>query len=753
MKPIGPFSFFLSICLGLAASVRGAEAEHDILIADFEGKDYGDWKATGTAFGPGPARGTLPNQMPVSGFEGKGLVNSFYGGDGPTGTLTSPPFKVERKFINFLIGGGYDPGRTCIDLLVDGKAVRNATGPNRQPGGTERLDPYSWDVAELLGKTAQIEIADKASGGWGHINIDHIVQSNRRAGFVPTIKDLLIDHDYLCFCFAPKMGPRNSVTLLLEAKSVHSASGTAREKSQWITWDVSRLKGKTVQVKTEEIPAQDGSTPLAQSVALTDEPKGVLIVTDRLYEETWRPQFHFTPMKNWTNDPNGLVFYKGEYHLFFQHNPTGINWGNMTWGHAVSPDLVHWTQLDHAIHPDRLGTIFSGSAVVDWNNTFGGESFQTGDEKVLVCIYTSAGNPFTQSIAYSKDRGRTFTKYEKNPVLQHIAAENRDPKVIWHEPTKQWVMALYLDKNDYALFGSPNLKEWTKLCDVPMPGSSECPDLFELPVDGKPSTAAIPAAPKSQQDAGGTKAKKWVFWGANSQYLLGTFDGKTFVKEAGPLPSEWGANNYAAQTWSDIPPSDGRRLQIAWMSGAKYPDMPFNQQMSFPRELTLRTTPDGIRLYRVPVREIEKIHAKKHAFADIALKPGDNPLSGLTGDLFDIRAEFELDTATAFGFEIRGAPVRYSVADKKLSCLGREAPMAGTPEEKRIRLQILVDRTSIELFGNDGRVSLSSCFLPDLENRSLSVFADGGTVKLRSLEVYELNSIWPKAAQAAGAAP
>ena len=728
MKTVTPF-LILSLGFGLALAAGAAEAERDVLIADFEGKDYGDWKATGTAFGPGPAQGTVPGQMPVSGFEGKGLVNSFYDGDKSTGTLTSPPFKIERKFINFLIGGGYDPARTCINLLVDGKAVRNATGPNRQPGGTERLDPYSWDVAELLGKEATIEIVDKATGGWGHINIDHIVQSNRRSGTAPTLKDLRIDRPYLTFCFAPKMGPRNSVTLLLEGKRLHSAAGSAREKLQWITWDVSQLKGKTAQVKTEEIPAPDGATPLADSVALSDEPKGVLIVTDKLYEETWRPQFHFTPAKNWTNDPNGCVFYKGEYHLFFQHNPTGINWGNMTWGHAVSPDLVHWTQLDHAIHPDKLGTIFSGSAVVDWNNTAG---FQAGDEKVLVCIYTSAGTPFTQSIAYSNDRGRTFTKYEKNPVLKHIVGGNRDPKVIWHEPSKQWVMALYLDKSDYALFGSPNLKEWTKLCDVPMPGSTECPDLFELPVDGKPD------------------AKKWVFWGGNSHYLLGTFDGKTFAKEAGPLPSEWGANNYAAQTWSDIPPSDGRRLQIAWMSGGKYPDMPFNQQMCFPRELTLRTTPDGIRLYRVPAREIQKIHAKKHAWSDLVLKPGDNPLSGITGDLFDIRAEFELDTATAFGFDVRGTPVRYSVAANKLSCLGREAPLAWEGEapaepSRRIRLQILVDRTSIELFGNDGRVSLSSCFLPDLENKSLSTFAEGGAVKLRSLEVYELNSIWPKA--------
>ena len=184
-----------------------------------------------------------------------------------------------------------------------------------------------------------------------------------------------------------------------------------------------------------------------------------------LYQESLRPQFHFTSRTNWLNDPNGLVFYKGEYHLFFQHNPLGINWGNMTWGHAVSSDLLHWRQLDDAIAPDRLGTIFSGSAVIDWNNTAG---LQTGTEKPLIAIFTSAGGtstesnkqPFTQSIAASNDRGRTFRKYDHNPVLGHIIGGNRDPKVIWHAASKKWVMALYLDGDQYALFSSTDLKNW-----------------------------------------------------------------------------------------------------------------------------------------------------------------------------------------------------------------------------------------------------------------------------------------------------
>ena len=288
-----------------------------------------------------------------------------------------------------------------------------------------------------------------------------------------------------------------------------------------------------------------------------------------IYHESLRPQFHFTSRTNWLNDPNGLVFYRGQYHLFFQHNPAGINWGNMTWGHAVSPDLLHWKQLDDAIAPDRLGTIFSGSAVIDWNNTSG---LQTGQEKPLIAIYTSAGGtspasngqPFTQSIAASNDLGGTFRKYDHNPVLGHIIGGNRDPKVIWHGPTKKWVMALYLDGDQYALFSSPDLKQWTKLCDISRFGSGECPDIFELPIEGLRGKS------------------RWIFWGGNNTYLIGDFDGTKFVKESGPHRFEFGANYYAAQTYSDIPAADGRRIQIGWMSGGKYPHMPFNQQMSFP---------------------------------------------------------------------------------------------------------------------------------------------------------------------------
>ncbi|MGD0088926.1 MAG: glycoside hydrolase family 32 protein [Planctomycetota bacterium] len=613
-------------CALLACAWPAAGAE-DILLADFEGEDYGQWTTTGEAFGKGPAHGTLPNQQEVTGFLGKGLVNSYLDGDRSQGTLTSPEFKIERKFIVFLIGGGNHPDETCINLLVGDKVVRTATGPD-----DEHLDWYTWDVSEFAGKPARIQIVDKCSGGWGHINVDHIVQSDQ----------------------------------------------------------------KKQQAEAEEVNVAE------------------------LYNETYRPQFHFSPRKNWTNDPNGLVFYKGEYHLFFQHNPTDINWGNMTWGHAVSPDLVHWEQLPNAIEPDGLGTIFSGSAVVDWSNTAG---FQKGDEKTIVAIYTAAGKPFTQCIAFSNDCGRTFVKYEKNPVLPHTIGDNRDPKVVWYEPGKKWIMVLFKDGNVYAFFSSPDLKAWTHLQDITVPGCGECPDFFEMPVDGDKNN------------------KKWVFTAANGHYLSGAFDGQKFTYEGTPQAADHGKNYYAVQSYSDIPETDGRRIQISWMNGGKYPRMPFNQQMSFPCELKLRTFPEGLRLCRTPVQEVEKLRVKEHNWNDLALRPGQNPLAELSGDLFDIRAEIELADAAEFGFKVRGQAIAYSVKDKRLSCLTRSAELI--PVNNRIRLQILLDRTSIEVFGNDGKLSMTSCFLPKVKDKSLEVYAAGGEVKLVSLNVYELKSAWP----------
>jgi sucrose-6-phosphate hydrolase SacC (GH32 family) len=330
-------------------------------------------------------------------------------------------------------------------------------------------------------------------------------------------------------------------------------------------------------------------------------------------------------------------------------------------------------------------------------------------------------------------------------VLGHIRAHNRDPKVIWHEPTGQWVMALYLDGDEFALFRSGDLKTWNWLCDIEVGGTGECPDLFELPVDG---------------DSGHTR---WVFWSAAGTYRIGAFDGKTFVLETPTLRAELGPNGYAAQTWSDVPDADGRCLQISWMAGGTYPGMPFNQQLSFPVELSLRTTREGIRLFREPVRELGLLHSREHVWTDHILRSGRdrravfarygptwqdrlpdaiaNLVVDTACDLFDIRAEIEFEDAEAFGAIILGNDLCYDRASKAFTYLGSNIP-AEPDDDGRLRVQIVVDRTSLELFVGGGRVSASFCFLPGAHNVPLEFYARKGSVHIVSLIVYELASAW-----------
>ncbi len=546
------------------------------------------------------------------------------------------------------------------------------------------------------------------------------------AGF----RDIRITARYLHFPVAPADKDRIKVRLISNGNVVHyfdidiAEQGT--EPLFWTSLDVGKWLGKTLRLECEPSSVVDAVTALIERDSTFRRP-------GNSYREPRRPQFHFSPLAGWTNDPNGLAFLDGEYHLFFQHNPYGINWGNMTWGHAVSRDLVHWEEIGDALYPDELGTIYSGSAVVDHENTAG---FREGPIQPLVVFYTSAGEhsyrkaPYTQSMAYSIDRGRSWSKYARNPVIGHIEGTNRDPKVFWHAPSRKWVMVLYLSRGRFRLFRSGNLRDWEKLSDVEFPDGHECPELFELPVDGD------------------TSYTRWVMWEGSGRHMIGRFDGERFTAETRVLPSEWGSNCYAAQTWNHVP--DGRRVLIGWMrfraaagQPAVYDGMPFNQQMTFPRLLSLRKIPEGIRLHAEPIAEIERLYRRRHSVKTGRLSPGENPLSEVRGELFDIEADLDSGGADSIELGIRGTPIVYDVRKRQLTCLGASVELVGA--DGRLRLRVLVDRTSMEIFADGGGRVMSFCFHPDAADRSLALGCAGGPARIESLHVRELKSIWTDA--------
>lgn len=497
-----------------------------------------------------------------------------------------------------------------------------------------------------------------------------------------------------------------------------------------------------------------------------------MTMTITRYNDKYRPQFHFTPEENWMNDPNGMVYFNEEYHLFYQYHPHGTTWGPMHWGHAVSKDLVHWENLPIALYPDAYGDIFSGSAVVDWSNTTG----FFDDSPGLVAIYTNAGTyPDSerprqrQSLAYSKDDGRTWIKYEGNPVLSDESiVDYRDPKVFWHSETSQWVMILATGQT-VNIYTSSDLKDWEHASEFgnnqgSHDGVWECPDLFKLSVDGD------------------EKNQKWVMIvsigdngefneGSRTQYFIGDFDGKTFTNnhsEDTVLWLDYGRDNYAGVSWSDVPSEDGRRIYIAWMSNWRYanevPTEKWRSAMTLPRELTLKTTGKGIRINQNPVKEIEAIRHDTVSQKDIMIKDNKEKAYAIEG-LSEVEIELENLESDAFGMMIENSKeektvIRFDVKKEVLVVDRTEsgdnsfsASFAAVQEaplnmvDNKIRLQVFIDASSIEVFGNDGEVAVTQLIFPKEPVSRLTLYSVNGSVKVNEIKVTELESIWNKDAR------
>ncbi len=466
--------------------------------------------------------------------------------------------------------------------------------------------------------------------------------------------------------------------------------------------------------------------------------------------EKYRPTYHFSPLYGWMNDPNGMVYKDGEYHLFYQYNPYGSQWGNLSWGHAITKDLVNWKHLPVAIAPDALGTIFSGSAVVDYDNTAG---FGAG---AIVAIYTQSSDRQVQSIAYSTDNGRSFTKYENNPVLVSEVCDFRDPKVFWHAETHRWIMVLAVGQ-EMQIFSSPNLKDWTFESRFgegqgAHGGVWECPDLFELPVEG-------------------TNDKKWVllcnlnpggpFGGSATQYFVGSFNGKEFVNESPSKTKwmDWGKDHYATVTWSDAP--DNRRIAIAWMSNWQYAnDVPTSQYRSpnsVPRDLSLFAADGEIYLKSAPSPELLKLRdiSKKRSFKVSGTRTVKEMIPGNEG-AYEIELTIKNQHADIIGFRLyndKGEEVdmQYDMKENKFSMDRRKSGDVSFNENfptltwtaiesgrNELKLRLFVDKSSVEAFGDGGRFAMTNQVFPLEPYCHIGFYSKGGSYKVDSFVVYRL---------------
>ena len=477
----------------------------------------------------------------------------------------------------------------------------------------------------------------------------------------------------------------------------------------WVFCDMGALQGQTIAISYDG--KADGLLKISQDDHIVGE--------DSMYHEQNRPQYHFTTRRGWINDPNGMIFYEGEYHLFSLHNPYEREWENMSWGHAVSKDMVHWQELPTALSPDSMGTMFSGSTVIDYENTAG---FNKGNTPAMVAFFT-VDNPEkqVQCMAYSLDKGRTWTKYSKNPLIDSKAKWNskdtRDPRVFWYKPSKHWVMVLN-ERDGHSIYTSKNLKDWQ--FQSHLTGFWECPDLFELPVDGNKNKT------------------KWVMYGASASYMIGSFDGKTFKPESGKHYYTTGSI-YAAQTFTNMPETDPRRIQIGW-GRVSHAGMPFNGMMLLPTELQLRTTKDGLRLTSRPVKETEQLFSSIGKWSSLTEPEANAKLKSLPSpDQFRIKTTIKLSHATSAGLSLLGQRILDYDMNSNLVNGVFYSPDDMTSME--ITADIYVDRTTVEVFIDHGAYSYSLQRKPDARAKETLNFW-GNRIEVKNLEIYTAESAW-----------
>ena len=709
-----------------------------------------DWQVEGYAFG---------THHPVPGERQKAAVatrNQRYGG---MGRMTSPEFIIDSDYLNITCAGTFHPVNVAIVLLVNGIDVRSCSP---EPGygflgyqlQTEVFKPfvppdaadYCFDVRSLRGKRVRLQLRDQHRDGQLYsakiIATDQTPTSSVGLITAPAIWltnrfETTIDRNFLLIPVGPLEGtPLQTITVEIDGiqKLVVDqplAFGSIETVGYLPLYDLSGHQGDNLKVLYNANNEDEPALILVQDEIPSRE------ISDQ------KPAFHIHNRIGLLNDPNGLVKYNGEYHLFHQFN---YNVSHLDWAHYVSRDLMHWEERPIGLFHDHLGSMHSGSAAVDVLNTSGWQSFPQGSEQIdnrapIILAYTSSSGHGgkstdqiqTQCIAFSTDSGKTFTKFEGNPVLgkdqrfikpvknsQHA----RDPKVFWFSPTQGrnqnaidgfWVMVLF-EGDGHTIYSSPDLKKWEKHGSIK--GFHECPELFPLAVDGDPEQI------------------KWIMYGARGTYHIGSFDGREFKPETDEqIPMFYDGRLYASQTFNNTDPGpDGqpRRIQVSWQGGRK-------GQISLPNELTLRNTPVGLRVCMLPVVEIKYLYLKERTFDDLILNAGQpNPFRNMKGGLYDIELEADLSMAEQLILNIRGQELTIDVTEDGL-LLGKHMKIPGT---KKLFLRIVVDHTSQDIYFGDNGLYYSPRMTKPGSDKDLGIEVKGGSAVLEKCFIRELKSIW-----------
>ena len=722
----------------------------NIVIGGFDNGTYDGWEATGNAFGAAPATGTLSGQNEVSGFNGAGLVNTFLNGDASRGTLTSPVFTIVKPYINFRLGGGFDKKLLHVDLIVDDEVVRRST-PIERTGRTndsqqERLYCSTWDVKEFIGKEAVIEIVDASIGSWGHINADDFIQSDYRSSCLMEDITISITADAL-YLMVPVQNDADAANMIVKTTEGNVISQTKlqlarNDVDRYIPIYIGAYSGEMIEVYIDAVYT---NLSLNDMLHTSDDPE-----FDKP-SDPYYPAYHHAPVYGWMNDPNGMVYYNGTFHLFYQYNPYHTYWSSMHWGHATSPDLIHWQQQPIALYPDDYGDMFSGCIVVDELNTAG---FGTG---AFVAIYTSTAPTQSQSLAYSNDEGKTWHKYGA-PVLRG-SGDFRDPKVFWYSEQNCWVMILAA-YNQAKIYSSPNLKQWTLQKSWGSNVGShvgiwECPDLIQVPVEG-------------------TNEKKWVMLisvnngapagGSGTQYFIGDFTMNDYVLSTDESVRwvDYGKDNYAGVTWSGYRDAKGRPLFIGWMNNWQYAaDIPtdtsvFRGQNTFPRALSVVNTPDGLRLKSEPVNMLDLLRSENVYAPEIGVIDrqwqSDEIVVMNEGTAI---VELELGTQkqgwkltlsnlkqenVVCGFNSSNNQVyvdRRNAGIKSFSptfAAGRHVGVL-SGDEYANKATLLIDHSSVELFVNDGRIVITDIVFPNVPYNRISISPEDGSLDVKKLTV------------------